>query len=481
MTMKRTLGAPSLARSGDGQAGSDSPIVRPMRPGKVVPGLYSLSAMHPSPYGFKLTLFCVIFASRASGREGAWPPSSLENELPLRTTSPLHERRVQREVGESEAVFRCLRLMPVGVDERRLACLVETRALIVRELHVDRGEIVAELRLRAAADDQRRHSRPAEQPGERDLRPRDAVRFADRNQYIDNAPQCVLVADRRLPPPRPDTRALHRLVAAMLAGQKAAGDRAPHEDSELLIEGDGNEFVFGLARLERVMKRLRHEWDAAVAARDLHRLHHVPAGPVRTADVAHLARAHETVERLHRLLERSQAVPLMHLIEIDDIGAQTLEARLACANEMPSGKAAIVRPLPHRKARLGRDQHAGLALMPHRFADQVFRAAAGIDVGGVNEIDPSVGDDVDQLAHLVELEIADFGEVSLAAKRHRAHRQHRDFQTRIAKLPVFHRALAVRLSNFSGEGLTCELKRAKDAGNPDNALVSTVVSTPPPC
>src|SRR5262245_20300504 len=43
--MKSTLAAPSLARSGAGQAGSDSLRVRPMRPGKVVPGLYSFSAI----------------------------------------------------------------------------------------------------------------------------------------------------------------------------------------------------------------------------------------------------------------------------------------------------------------------------------------------------------------------------------------------------------------------------------------------------
>ena len=32
----------------------------------------------------------------------------------------------------------------------------------------------------------------------------------------------------------------------------------------------------------------------------------------------------------------------------------------------------------------------------------------------------SVGDDVDQLAHLLELDVADLGEVSLAAEGHRA-------------------------------------------------------------
>jgi hypothetical protein len=37
-----TLGAPSLARVGSGQAGEDSSSVRPITPGKGVPGLYSI-------------------------------------------------------------------------------------------------------------------------------------------------------------------------------------------------------------------------------------------------------------------------------------------------------------------------------------------------------------------------------------------------------------------------------------------------------
>jgi len=48
MTMYSTFGAPFLARKGAGYAGSDSPMVRPMRPGNVVPGLYSLIAMDAS-------------------------------------------------------------------------------------------------------------------------------------------------------------------------------------------------------------------------------------------------------------------------------------------------------------------------------------------------------------------------------------------------------------------------------------------------
>src|SRR5215475_9223563 len=47
--MNSTLGAPGFARTGAGHAGEDSPIVRPMRPGNVVPGLYSLSSAFAEP------------------------------------------------------------------------------------------------------------------------------------------------------------------------------------------------------------------------------------------------------------------------------------------------------------------------------------------------------------------------------------------------------------------------------------------------
>ena len=44
-TMNSTLGAPSFARNGSGQAGSDTSKVRPLTPLNAVPGLYSLRAI----------------------------------------------------------------------------------------------------------------------------------------------------------------------------------------------------------------------------------------------------------------------------------------------------------------------------------------------------------------------------------------------------------------------------------------------------
>src|SRR6185369_8874234 len=48
-TRKRTLGDPGLARIGRGQAGVDSPTVRPITPGNAVPGSYSLIAIAGPP------------------------------------------------------------------------------------------------------------------------------------------------------------------------------------------------------------------------------------------------------------------------------------------------------------------------------------------------------------------------------------------------------------------------------------------------
>src|SRR5215469_1630194 len=46
--MNNTFAAPDFARTGAGQAGSDSPMVRPIRPVKVVPAGYSLRSPGPA-------------------------------------------------------------------------------------------------------------------------------------------------------------------------------------------------------------------------------------------------------------------------------------------------------------------------------------------------------------------------------------------------------------------------------------------------
>jgi hypothetical protein len=94
---------------------------------------------------------------------------------------------------------------------------------------------------------------------------------------------------------------------------------------------DRQELVFGVAGFQRVVDLLADEALAVFALADAERLHDVPAGEIRAADVADLALAHERIERFHRFFERRLAVPFVHLVEIDDIGLQALEAGLAGA------------------------------------------------------------------------------------------------------------------------------------------------------
>src|SRR6185312_5073414 len=54
--MNNTLGDPGTARTGCGHAGVDSSVVRPTRPGKLVPGRYSLNAMARTPPAHKAVI-----------------------------------------------------------------------------------------------------------------------------------------------------------------------------------------------------------------------------------------------------------------------------------------------------------------------------------------------------------------------------------------------------------------------------------------
>ena len=95
-------------------------------------------------------------------------------------TSALQMRPDEGEISWTEAVLGGPSLVPIGIEQRRLADLVEPGALLGGELHVDGGEIVLELLLGASADDQRSDGGPPQQPGERNARSRNAMRLASK-------------------------------------------------------------------------------------------------------------------------------------------------------------------------------------------------------------------------------------------------------------------------------------------------------------
>ena len=164
---------------------------------------------------------------------------------------------------------------------------------------------------------------PAEQPGERDLRGRDAVRLADLDQHVDDVVEPLRVVHRRLVPVGEVARAL----PAPARSRRYLPDSRPPASGlqtrmpEALVERERHQLVLGLARLQRVVDLLADEALQAAALGDAQRLHQLPGGVVRAADVADLAGAHQRVERVERLLQRRLPVPLVHLVEVDVVGA----------------------------------------------------------------------------------------------------------------------------------------------------------------
>ena len=103
---------------------------------------------------------------------------------------------------------------------------------------------------------------------------------------------------------------------------------------DALVEGCWDEFVFGFARLERVMDLLAHVPLEAEPLGDRQRLHELPGSEVRAAEVADLSLLDEPVERTERLVHARLPVPPMHLVEVDAVDLQSPEALIAGAQKV---------------------------------------------------------------------------------------------------------------------------------------------------
>ena len=253
--------------------------------------------------------------------------------------------------------------------------------------------------------------------------------LADLDQRLDDVIEALLVAHGRLVPLGELARAGGRLDAtAVLARQQAAGQRAPDQQPEALVDRGRDDLVLGLARLQRVVDLVGDERLVVVDAGDAERLGHLPARVVRAADVADLAVPHERVERAQRLLERRLAVPLVDLVEVDPVRAEPAQAVLAGLDDVGARQAGVVGTVAHREAHLGGERDA-VAPALDRLADDLLRRALRVDVGGVHERHARVEAEVDLAPRGLHVELADVGELPGAAEAHGAETQHRDTQS----------------------------------------------------
>src|SRR5581483_3280803 len=203
--------------------------------------------------------------------------------------APALAERVQR------FAIRCRRLPGAGLDVRA---------------HL--------LRLRRAGD----HGRDGGHGGEaadRDAEERDSALVGEALDALEPVP--ALLGD--LAAGEPAFRRV--LAAAVLAGQEPAREREErqHADAEALARGE--DLVLDAALDERVVVLRADEAGEVALARGRVRLLDLRRGVVRRADVAHLAFLHELVQGGERLLDRRALVGLVHLVDVDHVGAQAAE------------------------------------------------------------------------------------------------------------------------------------------------------------
>src|SRR5437667_19315 len=118
------------------------------------------------------------------------------------------------------------------------------------------------------------------------------------------------------------------------------------------------ERVLGEPELERAEARvelLRHQTQEVARRRRGARLRDLPAGEVAAPDVEHLPLLDEHLHRLPQLVPRRVPVDVVHLVEVDVVGAQAAQAALARLADVIGGEAPVVRTRAHPPVDLGRE------------------------------------------------------------------------------------------------------------------------------
>ena len=213
-----------------------------------------------------------------------------------------------------------------------------------------------------------------------------------------------------------------------------------------------------------------HRYEARPAAplgRVLH-LGELPCPHARGADVAHLAAAHQVVQRLHGLLDRRGRVEAVDLIQVDRVDPEALQARVGRREYPLARESAQVRPLRRLRTRviaalegevdrmkeLRRDHHfVARQQFLQQSSGDLFRDAGRIHVGRVKQVDP----ELDRPAHdrfgrgLVQHPRAPLGR----AVGHHPECNARDLEAARAEVDVLHDARPRSLIRARGYG-RCE-------------------------
>jgi len=177
------------------------------------------------------------------------------------------------------------------------------------------------------------------------------------------------------------------------AAEQPAGERAPRNQSKPKCFARRNDFQLDGARVEVVEALLADQPQHLAPRGDAVGLGNVPGGEVAAADVDDLAFTDELLHRLPDLVPRCIAINVMHLIEIDAIGAQAPQAVLAGTLDVICGQAALVGAIAHAPEHFSRQDDALTprpALVepaPDDLLGDPFAGLPAVDIRGIEEVD----------------------------------------------------------------------------------------------
>jgi hypothetical protein len=161
------------------------------------------------------------------------------------------------------------------------------------------------------------------------------------------------------------------------------------------------------------------------------RFHDLTGGKGGRADVADLALMDEIGQRAERVVDVGVRVGTMHLVEVDPVGAQAPQRVLDLGDDPAARDAAAVGIVTHRPPEL-RGQHDVVAPPLQGLADDLLGFAGGVDVRGVDEVDPGVERAVNDAGRVVVVGVAP------GPEHHRAEAELRDLDACASEWAVFH-------------------------------------------
>ena len=145
-----------------------------------------------------------------------------------------------------------------------------------------------------------------------------------------------------------------RVALAVLAGEPAAGERAPRDDAHPVALAGRQHRRLDATGEDRVRRLLALEALPPAALGDPLRLDDQLRRIGRGAEHAHLALVDEVGQGAERLVHVGRGVGPVGLVQVDVVGAEAAEAVLDLLDDPSARRAALVRVLAHRRHELRR-------------------------------------------------------------------------------------------------------------------------------